>query len=215
MRSVLVLLFVLLMGENFAQSTFSTGILPKIVTSFKVSPNMKWINGVESRTFIYDKGFTFSHSLVDVSSIFSLKTKMNNKLNFGFIFRFKDGEIAYRTLQHYNIIHSIEQYQIGHRFGFEQFYDAILNLRGRYRFTLQRSLNGNKIDVFEWYMKLSNEYLWQFNKKALEIRLSPNLGYRLSKNNKIEFGVEYRTADVVRKLNKHQLWMRCTMYILL
>ncbi|WP_299623422.1 DUF2490 domain-containing protein [uncultured Tenacibaculum sp.] len=213
MRRVLVLFSVLWIGKVFAQSTFSAGLLPKVVTSFKVSPNIKWANGIESRTFIYDEEFKFSHSLVDVSSIFSLKTRMNNKLNFGFIFRFKEGKVEYRSLQHYNIIQRLEHLQLGHRFAFEQFYDDIINLRGRYRVTLQKALNGDKIDVYEWYMKFSNEYLWQFNDETLEIRLSPNLGYRLSKKNKIEIGVEYRASDFTRTIDKNQLWTRCTMYI--
>ncbi|WP_299673214.1 DUF2490 domain-containing protein [uncultured Tenacibaculum sp.] len=213
MRSIFIFFFVLFVGKITSQTNFSAGVLPKVVTSFKMSPKIKWVNSIESREFFYDKEFELTHSLVDVSTIFSLKTEMNNKLNFGFIFRFKDGEVEYRSLQHYNIIHSLEQFQMGHRFAFEQFYDDVINLRGRYRFTIQRALNGDKIDVFEWYLKLSNEYLWQFNDENLEIRLAPNLGYRLSKRNKIEFGVEYRAADFVRELNKNQLWMRCTMYI--
>lgn len=70
-------------------------------------------------------------------------------------------------------------------------------------------MNGDRIDIREFYFKLGNEYLWDFRSNKLEIRLTPYLGYQVSQKDRIEFGLDYRTV----KLNDNNLWFRTTWYI--
>ena len=74
-------------------------------------------------------------------------------------------------------------------------------------------MNGEKVDVNEWYLKVSNEYLYQFNESDFEARISPYLGYQLSKKDKIEIGLDYRLGNVFESVKKNALWFRTTWYI--
>lgn len=110
---------------------------------------------------------------------------------------------------------TFEGVKLGHRFAFEQFFQPELNpqYRTRYRATIQKPLNGEKVDIKEWYFKLSNEYLYQFNQEDLEVRLSPYLGYQITTKEKLEFGLDYRLGKLLYTPKKNSLWFRVTWYI--
>jgi len=210
----LVFVFFLIPVYSFAQSNFYSGILPKVNISSKMSDKIKWVNSIETRTFFYEDQFAVSHSLVDISTILSFRTDVNQYLNGGYILRFKDGEIINRLLQHYNYVQDFSNAKLAHRLGFEQFFSSSKpQYRTRYRATFQKALDGQKVDVKEWYVKFSNEYLYQFNKKDLEIRISSYFGYQLSKNEKLEFGLDYRLGQILESFQSNNLWLRATWYI--
>ena len=197
----------------FAQSNFNTGFLAKIVVSKKLSNKNIWINSLESRTFILDDNNEFSHSLVDISSIISIKTDLDQSFNFGYILRFREGETIHRTFQHYNFVNHLTNLKIAHRIAFEQFYRSKrkTTFRSRYRFSLEKPLNGERVDIKEFYLKLGNEYLYDF--LDLEIRITPYLGYQVSKKDRIEFGLDYRVSDLINSGTQNDLWFRTTWYI--
>ncbi|CAL2088935.1 DUF2490 domain-containing protein [Tenacibaculum sp. 190524A02b] len=210
--------FLILAGisnASLSQTTFSNGWLPKVNFSKKISSTVKWVNSIEARQLVYKDNFQFTHSLLDISSIVSVKTNLNQSVNLGYIIRFKGEKTVHRLTQQYSIITNYDALKIGHRFGFEEFFEdkKTPQFRTRYRIALQKALSGEKVDVKEWYFKLTNEYLWQFNKEDLEIRLSPYLGYQLSKKDKLEFGLDYRLGSLINSYNSHNLWFRTTWYI--
>ena len=164
---------------------------------------------------MYDDDFQLSHSLVDISSIFSLKTDLNQSFNFGYILRFRDSETIHRTFQHYNFVNNFTSLKIGHRFAFEQFYQSKkqTTFRTRYRISAEKPLNGEKVDVKEFYIKLGNEYLYDFDDADLEIRLTPYLGFKASNKDRIELGLDYRISNLIRNSTENDLWFRATWYI--
>lgn len=214
MRAFLICICCCFSAIAYSQD-FSSGWLPKINTSTKINKELKWINSIEARATIYDTELNIQHSLIDFTSLASIRTGLNEKLNIGYVIRFKDEKIIHRFMQHYNWISSYNSSKIGHRLGFEQFFQAKEkpNYRTRYRATLQKPLNGNKLDIKEYYFKLSNEYVYAFNDKDLELRLSPYLGYLISKKNKLELGFDYRLSKFLNTNPKHRLWFRTTWYI--
>lgn len=211
-----VLIIVLSLKLN-AQSNSSFGWLPKINTSTKVNNNTKWVNSIEARERLYKKQLEFKHKLVDVTSVISFKTNINQSFNIGGVVRFSTKNTVYRLLQHYNFITSFNGLKLANRIGFEQFFanNTQPKYRTRYRATLQKSLSGDRVDAKEFYLKYTNEYLYNFNKKDLEIRFAPYLGYKISKNEKIEFGFEYRLSNFLNNLTKNNLWFRTTWYLVL
>ncbi|OSY87543.1 hypothetical protein WH52_10570 [Tenacibaculum holothuriorum] len=211
----ILLLFVSLVSH--AQSNFTGGFLPKINLSTKLSAKTKWVNSIEAREVIYKDNFQFTHNLVDVSTIFSVKTDLNQSINLGYIIRFKEGETIHRFLQHFNVVQQLNGIKLAHRLGMEQFYQSKVSpqYRTRYRATLQKPLSGEKVDDNEWYFKLSNEYLYQFNQEDFEVRLSPYLGYQLSKKEKVELGLDYRLGKLLDTPKKNSLWFRATWYIVI
>jgi hypothetical protein len=215
MKYTFLIVVLLFSSAAFSQSNFDAGLLPKVVISKKLSKKIKWVNSVESRTVIYDDDFEFSHSLVDISSIFSLKTSLNQSFNFGYIVRFRNSQTIHRTFQHYNFVNQFNTIKLGHRFAFEQFYQTKkqTTFRSRYRISLEKPLNGEKVDVNEFYIKLGNEYLYNFDDADLEIRLTPYLGFKASNKDRIELGLDYRISNLIQNSTENDLWFRATWYI--
>lgn len=194
---------------------FSSGWLPKVNLSTKISDNVKWVNSIEARETIYDQQLNLKHSLIDVTTIGAFDLGVNNKLNIGYLVRFKGDEIIHRFLQHYNWVSLLNDVKVAHRLGFEQFYQnhQTPKYRSRYRATLLKPLNGTEVNDNEYYLKLSNEYVYAFATDDLEIRVSPYLGHRINKNNKLELGLDYRLSQFLNANPKHRLWLRTTWYI--
>lgn len=211
---LLLLLFILLLATKaFSQSDFDFGYLPKVIVVKKLSNKTKWVNSIETRQIIFDEKYQFTHNLVDISSIYSLQTSSNQSLNFGYILRFRRDETIHRTFQHYNIVNRFSSLKLAHRFAFEQFYQTQkqTTFRTRYRISSEKPLNGERVDVKEFYLKVGNEYLYDFS--DLEIRLIPYLGYQASKKDKIEFGLDFRVNRFIKNQTENTLWFRTTWYI--
>lgn len=217
MRNVFFFLLVVIsLFKLHAQSNFSVGWLPKVNASVKINDKTKWVHSIEARESLYKNQFEFKHALVDVASILSFKTSTNQSFNVGYIVRFSDDTTIHRLLQHYNFILPLDGLKFANRLGFEQFFskNSKPQYRTRYRATFQKPLNGERVDVKEFYVKVANEYLYQFNKEDVEVRLAPYLGYQLSKKDKLEFGLDYRLGNVFEVNNKHSVWFRTTWYII-
>lgn len=206
-------LFVFANVSIFAQNTLNSGLLPKIVLSKEISDKTKSINTIESRFIVDEDDKNISFSLVDMSTILSFKTGLNKSFNFGYLLRLKNEETIHRTFQHFNIIQQQLTYKLAHRFAFEQFYQDGFSptFRTRYRIGFQKALNGEQLDLKEFYIKIANEYLYNFN--DLQIRLTPYLGYQMTKKNRIELGLDYRLSQFINKSTKNDIWFRATWYI--
>lgn len=213
----LLVLFFLLFSVStlIAQSDTNLGFLPKVVLSKKINNHSKWVNSLEQRTFFYDDDFKIAHSLIDFSTIYSTRIADNQSINLGYILRFRNSETIHRTFQHYNFIGSYNALKIANRIAFEQFYrpKKQTTFRTRYRVSLEKPLNGERVDVKEFYLKIGNEYLYDFTDNDLEIRLTPYLGYQVSNKDKIEFGVDYRVGNFLNKATENAIWFRTTWYI--
>ncbi|WP_159951916.1 DUF2490 domain-containing protein [Polaribacter septentrionalilitoris] len=109
----------------------------------------------------------------------------------------------------------LKQLKLAHRFAFEQFYQTQkqTTFRTRYRISSEKPLNGERVDVKEFYLKVVNEYLYDFS--DLEIRLIPYLGYQASKKDKIEFGLDFSVNSFIKNETENTLWFRTTWYIYL
>lgn len=215
MRVGIVCFFLLLGMVSYGQSDVSVGWLPKINLSSKLGATTKWVNSIETRELVYKDRIRFLHKLVDVSSLISIKTDINQSLNLGYILRIEDRELVHRLFQQYNIVHNIASFKLGHRIGVEEHFPEKSKpfYRGRYRVSVQKALQGTKLDVHEFYIKFGHECVYHFNDKSLEIRFSPYVGYQASKKDKVEVGVEYRANDLLADFNTHRFWFRTTWYI--
>ena len=198
----------------FGQSNFEFGLLPKAIISKDISEKTKWINSVELRTVLYDENFQLTHNLIDLSTIVSQKVGLNQSFNVGYILRFRDQETIHRTFQHYNFVKQYLALKLAHRFAFEQFFETNkqTTFRTRYQISAEKPLNGERVDVKEFYLKIGNEYLYNF-KNNLEIRFTPFLGYRATKKQRFEIGLDYRISEFIDNSTMNNLWFRTTMYV--
>ena len=211
---ILLFLFFVSFGFSQAQDIRQFGLLPKINTSLELSESVKWVNSLESRTIVYDNEWTFTHNLVDISSLVSLRTASNQSLNMGYLARFRDGKVSHRLIQQYNFVNLADGYRIAHRLGTDQEFrqNAKPKFRVRYRILYEKALDGSKIDVGEFYLKLGLESLFKFSSDDFELRALPFLGYRLSKKDKIEVGVDYRWDEILNGVRSNTNWFRLTWY---
>ncbi|PQJ21726.1 DUF2490 domain-containing protein [Tenacibaculum sp. SG-28] len=213
-RTYLYLLFSFYFAVGVGQNEWAGGWLPKFNISKKIAPTYKWVAGIETREEITTEPLMASHQLLDISNYFSVQIGANSRLNIGYIIRFKGEDVIHRSTQQFNCTSIYANYKLAHRFAVEQFFQKNKNpqYRGRYRLTFEKALNGDKIDVKEWYFKGANEYLYQFNARDFEIRIVPSMGYLWNKNNKIEFGLDYRLAKVGKENTSQNIWFRTTWY---
>lgn len=199
----------------YAQSSFSSGILPRIRVSTKITDQIKWINGIESRQLLIndskDDSFGYDYILTDISSLLSFKVGAHGVLNGGYLLRIENDEIIHRVIQQYNLVHNYNVLRIGHRFATDQTYgnSASPEFRARYRITIEKALAGNNVDPGEFYVKLSNEYIFSYQneKSDLEMRILPFLGYELNPKNKIEIGLDYRQDRLLKSGAENDLWL--------
>ncbi|WP_445748800.1 DUF2490 domain-containing protein [Polaribacter sp.] len=214
MKKIFFPFFYLVSGFVFSQSNFELGLLPKAIFSKEISEKTKWINSVELRTILYDDNFQITHSLIDLSTILSQTTGLNQSFNFGYILRARDQEIIHRTFQYYNFVNQYGSLKLAHRFAFEQFFQSKkrTTYRIRYQISAEKPLNGERVDVNEFYLKMGNEYLYNFDNN-LEIRFTPYLGFRATKKDRIEIGFDYRISEFIENSTMNNLWFRTTWYI--
>lgn len=211
-KNYLVFIFGFFSFLCFSQENFNFGLLPKFVVSKKLNDKTKWVNSIENRNIVYDDVYQLTYNLVDLSSILSYKIASNQSFNFGYILRFRGNETIHRLFQHYNFVNDFTALKVGHRFAFEQFYQTNEkpSYRTRYRISLEKPLNGERVDVKEFYLKFGNEYLYDFD--DLEIRATPYLGYRASEKDRVEVGLDYRLSGLLISGTENDLWFRVTWY---
>lgn len=217
-----VFLYLLLCISEFlcAQSSFTNGLLPKIIFSNQLSDHIKLINSIESRQLLWDDmlddKFSYDYVLTDLTTIVSHKIGTSQSFNLGYLFRIKGDEIVHRSIQQFTIVKNLDALRLGHRFVTDQTFSnhESPSFRLRYRITLEKPLNGERIDPNEFYLKFNNEYLgsYQSSKTDLEIRIIPFIGYELNAKNKLELGIDYRLSEFFDSNSQNRLWLSMNWY---
>ncbi|MBQ4822735.1 DUF2490 domain-containing protein [Aquimarina sp. MMG016] len=215
-------LYLLLFISEFlgAQSSFTNGLLPKVVLSNQLSDHTKLINSIESRQLLWDdmldNKFSYDYVLTDLTTIVSHKIGASQSINLGYLFRIEGDEIVHRSIQQFTIVKNLDALRLGHRFVTDQTFSnrKSPSFRLRYRVTLEKPLNGDRVDPNEFYLKFNNEYLgsYQSNKADLEIRIIPFIGYELNAKNKLELGLDYRLSEFFDSASQNRLWLSMNWY---
>ncbi|MHA7057661.1 DUF2490 domain-containing protein [Aquimarina sp. M1] len=203
-----------------AQTSFTSGLLPKIVLSNKLSNNIKLINSIESRQQLWnvEPGYDFSYEylLTDLTTILSYKLSSDKVFNVGYLLRVKKDELIHRSIFQYSIARQLEAVRAAHRFVTDQTFSTVesTEFRLRYRFTIELPFNGYRVDPGEFYLKFNNEYVgsYQSTNTNLEIRIIPFIGYEFTKKNKIEIGPDYRISQLFGPETKNRLWLSINNY---
>jgi hypothetical protein len=205
-----------------AQSTYQVGILPAVnlnVKKDKWSFNYK----IESRqllqrgTFNSDQEYRYQYVLTDNSIIAARKVGLNARLSGGYLLRLREGAPIHRFIQQYAITQKLPSIRLSHRVVTDQTITTAeaTEYRARYRIATELPLNGQSADEGEWYLKFSNEYLnkVQENTYDLEIRILSFLGYIVSKNQRIEVGLDYWADSLINPPIRHSFWTSLNWFI--
>lgn len=155
-----------------------------------------------------------------ISFAYSSSTRL--KLGMGYYYRlstpFLNGyQYEHRFLQQAGLLTFFGDRRISHRLRNElRFRDSNFQLRIRYRIGYDFPLIGEKLDVGEQYLILKNEFLGAFSEGSAsgENRLSIGHGWLLSRKQKFEVGLEYRTRSLFTENGIRHLFLLSTTFYL-
>lgn len=217
------LLFLLGGFAGFGQSVYQAGLLPSINVNKKLKNDWSLNFKIESRQLLEegelgdDNPFEYEYLLTDLAWVASKKIQVNQTLAAGYLIRLRDQKPTHRFIQQYTITKNYSNFRMSHRFVADQTFDEgeSMELRLRYRISTLFPLRGQEIDPKEFYLKVNHEYLNAFQDNAydLEMRLIPLMGYMFSKNNKFEFGLDYRLSSFLERNTDNRFWLSLNWYI--
>jgi len=206
-----------------AQTSFRYGSMPKLYIS-------RSINSLYSLSVKYESRQTFSvksadgaidnkfnYLLSDIAVYGSRKIGLNNKLSGGYLISIRKGAISHRIVEQFTFITKLRNIRLGHRISSDQTFTegGFPEIRLRYRVVSEFPLQGETVDINEFYLKISNEYLnsFQGGEYDLEVRLAFLPGFLISDINKIELGPDYRISSFIHNNATRALWIKMNWYI--
>mgnify|MGYP001045528687 CR=1 FL=1 len=193
--------FILVMPWCFAQHNFETFGETGLVFNKKFSNSFKMNYALRTRYFLYkEQDFFLENRQIDLVTFSTFNLNYNKSLSLGVQYRFRENfdgaSNELRLTQQYNFIKKNLFWRFGHRFRLEQrIFTNNAIFRQRYRFTVDRPLNGEQLDVGEAYIILSMEGLLSLTTLSapeIDHRTTTQLGFQLTERTKIQLGFEYR-----------------------
>ncbi len=226
MKYCFLLLSLFLSIAALGQGNTSIGILPNISLTKKINTQWKVNYSYSNRNLLRTKkgdniaNDEYQYILSDNTLIFSKKANVNGSFGFGYLWRLEKGEPdTHRSLIQYSFKQSFDIFKLNHRVRADQTFqqDNKVTHRFRYRISALFSIQGEKLDSKEFYVKLNHEYLSIFKPQDFdfEIRLTPLLGYVFNDKNKIEVGLDWRISSVLDKQTNQNFWLNINSYLIL
>ncbi|GGZ85285.1 DUF2490 domain-containing protein [Algibacter mikhailovii] len=196
-------------------STGETGLALKHRVSKKYS--MAFL--LRSRYTIYkDENLAYSQNQIHLIHFSTFNFNYSHSLSLGLEYRnqemFDAGLNEIRVSEQFNYIKQKRGVRYGHRVRAEQrFIETQTIFRQRYRFAVDFPVNGEKLDVGEAYLIFSTEFLWSFTKNIkpfYEQRLTPQIGWQVSNDLKLQGGLDYRAIEMLSRKPEHNLFLLTT-----
>lgn len=225
MDKVFIIASVLIFGAlpAFSQERYVAGTLPQVNVNFSLPKKFKLNTKLESRQLFAERELNepgnnrFRYERTDLALVLTKKASLNSTLGGGYLIRLEDHQFVHRFIQQANLVNDLALITVAHRFVVDETFRQTepLEVRARYRLSLEKALNGREIDAHEMYVKVNNEYLgiWSSNRTDLEIRGSLALGYNAINDTKIELGFEYRVNEFDQPRQAHQYWATVSWFI--
>lgn len=196
----------------------NVGYLPYANITYKLKDNKSVNFGTQQRFNVYDlseQKLKNQYLLSDFSLLYAGQIGLTSKYSFGGLIRFRNGEWVGRTIEQFVFFNAINQYKFSHRLRLDQTYGSISVVhRFRYRLGIQVPLSGTVLDNKEGYVKLNNELLNIIDNGSYsaEFRFSPNYGYVVSNQLKLEVGMDYRMSNLTKDDKKQNVWLLFGVY---
>ncbi len=195
---------------SFGQENFTAYLQPAIGLNYEVSATYSHNLSVQNRNYIYnDERAVLEVRQIDIAHFSNFQIQDNQSLAFGILYRFREnfdgGNNELRLTQQYNIKLKPNIVRYGHRLRSEQRITRTKTIhRFRYRFSLDRPLKGEKLDLGEPYFVANVEKLLSVSKSKpqYDTRFKLNFGWKLSEKTKFQIGTEYRLEDYSQDLEQ-------------
>ncbi len=205
-------------------NVINSGFFPEVALTGSVSERVQLTFKVESQHRSYDNRATkgdrweYFHYRTDLQGFVALSLNPFWKASVGYQYRLAggDGVSTHRSIQQIAYVQRLRRSRLGHRLRIDQTYhpNEAVELRARYRLSLEIPLSGQSLDPGEFYLLLSDEliYAYQGGDSELENRLVGSLGRYFSKRAKLEAGLDYRTDRYIAEGFRTRLWFKVGGY---
>ncbi len=190
--------------------------MPSVNLSKKLPKDWSLNFKAESMQSLYNEVFDYEYQLTDISLIAAKRLSIRTSIGAGYLMRIDDEGLKNRTIQQISIVSALPFFRLSHRFRadqtFKRNYDT--EFRFRYRISAEVPLEGQSVDPLEFYLKLNNEYLNSFQAREydLEIRAAAFLGFALTPDSELEFGVDYRIDSFINGYSRNRVWLGIGFY---
>lgn len=222
----LVIFFILvsLTGILSAQESkvFFTGIFPEISLTKKINQQNKLNFKIENQEILYDsrdletENPQFTHYRTDVMLFFDQSIRPGMSIALGVFHRFQENEDGNRIIQQLSMLQRMRNLRINHRLRTDQTFtkNDDLEIRFRYRFSMEIPLEGAEVDRGEYYLVLSEEPIFSLKGGEFEIenRTAIALGKLFNSNEKLEWAVDYRTDGFIQEGFRIRIWAKISYY---
>lgn len=221
-KKLIIFGLLVLFLKGYSQEAYQFGLLPNISLSNALGKRWHLSSSIESRQVLEEgifnqpKAFDYQYLLTDFTTIFSKKVDNAHAFGGGYLLRFEGGMIMHRFIQQVIFKRAYSTIKLSHRFRTDQsfgHYNAP-EFRLRYRLSMEFPLNGQVLNLKEFYLRLNGECLNKFKSGyILEARLVPLLGYTISEKERFEFGLDYRADSILsRYQTSHKFWLKLNYY---
>lgn len=201
---------------------FFTGVFPEILVTKRISPLYRLNFKVENQEILFDNRDSeidnpqFTHYRTDLMMFLNRDIRPGVSIAMGLFHRIQVNENANRIIQQLALLQRMRNLRINHRFRTDQTFtkNDDFEFRFRYRFTVEIPLEGAEIDPKEFYMVISNEPIFSFKGDEFEIenRAVVALGKLFNMNEKLEWGIDYRTDGFIQEGFRTRLWAKISYY---
>ncbi len=225
MRRIVILLnLIFLSGSLSAQESkvFFTGIFPEISLTKKISQLDKLNFKIENQEVIFDNRDSefenpqFTHYRTDLMVFLDRSIRPGVSVALGVFHRFQDNEDGNRIIQQLAILQRMRNLRINHRMRTDQTFtrNNDLEVRVRYRLSVEVPLEGAEVDPKEFYMVFSDEPILSYQGEGFEIenRAVIALGKLFNSQEKLEWAVDYRTDGFIQEGFRTRLWAKISYY---
>ena len=177
-------------------------------------------NIIETRHFVFDNTLqdksSVRYNLTDLSAFLNYKLNQHISFNLAYTLRVQRNLLSHRAIQQLLVNHQFKAFSLQQRLGFDQTFNVedFAVYRMRYRLSFIIPLKGKSLEEKECYLNLANEYMGSTQNKVLDLeaRIIPKLGYVVNKNNKFEFGLDYRVTNFIQGSARSVYWWNFTWY---
>ncbi len=181
--------------------------------SYQLTNRWSMNTTLASRTGFYERRLEDTNvnlfvNFVEATQFVTYKAEHNLTTTLGYRYRAVnpvEGERDYenRFIQQLGLVHFSTSFRLASRLRSEQRWRSeSFSQRIRYRFSLDRPLSGEKLNIGELYGIFSNELVTEFNENSsntLENRISVGLGNKWGQGSKIQLDVQLRSDDVLNQ----------------
>lgn len=188
------------------QGKFEGAAEPSVSVSYKLGKHLTQNASLTQRAFWYRNDEWALQSRHTELSVFTTHILIGgHRVSLGLGYRLSDsysigGANEFRITEQYNYAYRKGAVRFGHRFRAEQrFYPSRTQHRFRYRFSLDGPLQGERLDVGEFYWAAHGEQLLGVAQAAApgyDLRAGFLLGYQLGPDAKWQAGWVYRLEDL-------------------